>query len=186
MRAIWNVQASDPGFRAEGVLTLRTALPLPKYAETARRDRVLLAGARPGRGPARRVQRGLHQLPADGDGRRHLAGRRSTATSRSGSKATPPACASSRPGFFATMGIPIRAGRDVSNADTRRRPTVAVVSESFVRRFWPGRMRSAGTSSWRSPTGWSSASSATCAYAASSARASRRSTCHTDRCPTAR
>lgn len=31
IRALWQLQATDPGFRAEGVLTLRTWLPLPKY-----------------------------------------------------------------------------------------------------------------------------------------------------------
>jgi putative ABC transport system permease protein len=41
------------------------------------------------------------------------------------------------PGFFAAMSIPIRAGRDVSDADTAQSQPVAVVSESFVRRHWP-------------------------------------------------
>jgi ABC-type antimicrobial peptide transport system permease subunit len=42
------------------------------------------------------------------------------------------------PGFFATMGIPLQAGRDVSEADAPRTPYVAVVSASFVKRYWPG------------------------------------------------
>src|SRR6185295_14650614 len=37
LRALWRVQAVDPGFRAEGVLTLRTALPLPRYEATTSR-----------------------------------------------------------------------------------------------------------------------------------------------------
>ena len=43
MRAIWNVQARDPGFRADGVLTLRTALPLPRYEPDGAPHRLLLA-----------------------------------------------------------------------------------------------------------------------------------------------
>ena len=35
IRALWKVQAIDPGFRTDGVLTLRTALPLPKYEKTS-------------------------------------------------------------------------------------------------------------------------------------------------------
>ncbi|MEO6237057.1 MAG: ABC transporter permease, partial [Vicinamibacterales bacterium] len=35
VRALWSVQARDPGFRPDGVLTMRTALPLPRYAATA-------------------------------------------------------------------------------------------------------------------------------------------------------
>ena len=40
--------------------------------------------------------------------------------------------------YFNTMGIPLRAGRDISESDTLEAPAVAVVSESFVRRYWPG------------------------------------------------
>jgi predicted permease len=39
--------------------------------------------------------------------------------------------------FFTTLGIPLRRGREVTTADTRDRPLVAVVSESFARRHWP-------------------------------------------------
>jgi hypothetical protein len=41
----------------------------------------------------------------------------------------PRACALSRPDFFATLGIPLRLGRDVSQSDTVDRPFAAVVSE---------------------------------------------------------
>jgi predicted permease len=40
-------------------------------------------------------------------------------------------------GFFGAMGIPVVRGRDISVSDTRERQFVAVVSESFVRRYWP-------------------------------------------------
>ena len=41
------------------------------------------------------------------------------------------------PGLFSTLGIPLKSGRAVSESDTADRPYVAVVSESFVRRYWP-------------------------------------------------
>jgi len=41
------------------------------------------------------------------------------------------------PGFFATLGIPIKSGRGTEEADTHDRQYVAVISESFVKRFWP-------------------------------------------------
>jgi predicted permease len=41
------------------------------------------------------------------------------------------------PGFFAALGIPLHRGRDVSESDTIDQPFVAVVSESFVRQYWP-------------------------------------------------
>jgi ABC-type antimicrobial peptide transport system permease subunit len=36
------------------------------------------------------------------------------------------------------MGIPLLAGRDAAPSDTRETPSVAVVSESFAGRHWPG------------------------------------------------
>src|SRR5262249_51621530 len=40
--------------------------------------------------------------------------------------------------FFDTLRIPLRAGRDIRESDAREAPFVAVVSESLVRRHWPG------------------------------------------------
>ena len=41
------------------------------------------------------------------------------------------------PGYFEAMGIPLKRGRDIAEGDTRGRQPVAVVSESFVKRYWP-------------------------------------------------
>ena len=41
-------------------------------------------------------------------------------------------------GYFATLGIPIVAGRDFAPTDTSGAPLVVVVSETLARRFWPG------------------------------------------------
>jgi predicted permease len=42
------------------------------------------------------------------------------------------------PGYFATMRIPLVAGRDFTEQDTRQSPWVAIVNESFVQRFLGG------------------------------------------------
>lgn len=60
--------------------------------------------------------------------------------SREGFEPTPGADTTSRfnmvgPGFFATLGIPLLAGRDITRGDTSSSSRVAVVNESFVRRF---------------------------------------------------
>jgi putative ABC transport system permease protein len=41
------------------------------------------------------------------------------------------------PGLFATVGTPIRRGRDFTDADRWGTPDVAIVNETFVRRFMP-------------------------------------------------
>ncbi len=40
------------------------------------------------------------------------------------------------PGFFATMGTPLIAGRDITWADTYQKIPVAMVSENFAREYW--------------------------------------------------
>ncbi|MDQ3426754.1 MAG: ABC transporter permease [Gemmatimonadota bacterium] len=136
LRALWGLQAVDPGFRTENVLTLRTALPLPKYDSTARRmdyyARVLCeVRALPGVTSAAyisflpMVMTGgiwpviLNGEPAVREANR-VASLRYTTT-----------------GFFTTLGIPLRRGREIAESDQQDSPYVAVVSESFARQFWP-------------------------------------------------
>jgi putative ABC transport system permease protein len=40
------------------------------------------------------------------------------------------------PGYFATVGIPLLAGRDFDRADTSERAGIAIVSRRFAQRFW--------------------------------------------------
>ncbi len=42
------------------------------------------------------------------------------------------------PGYFATMGQTLLAGRDFAGTDTAAGPLVCIVNESFARRYWPG------------------------------------------------
>ncbi len=147
VRALLNVQRVDPGFRADNALTLRTALPRPKYVLTERREAFY-----------RQVLDELHALP----GVRKAAyisflpmtmrgGIWPVLTtmpdpdSPQGFVAPDPRdrrSASLRfvtPGFFEAIGTPVIAGRDVGASDTRSTPLVAVVSQSFARQHFPDR-----------------------------------------------
>ncbi len=42
------------------------------------------------------------------------------------------------PGYFATMGIPVLRGRDVTATDRVGAPPVVVINEFMARRYWPG------------------------------------------------
>jgi predicted permease len=42
------------------------------------------------------------------------------------------------PGYFKAMGIPLVAGRDVRDSDTRTSPHVVVINEALARQQWPG------------------------------------------------
>ena len=137
VRALLRVQQIDPGFRSDGVLTMRTELPLPKYAVTARRhqfyDAVLRdVKALPGVSNAAFIS-SLPMVWRGGIWPVTLDGKKPDATN--------PRVASLRqitPGFFATLGIPIVQGRDVTDADAASTQAVAVVSEAFARQHWPG------------------------------------------------
>ena len=39
--------------------------------------------------------------------------------------------------YFATLGVPIRAGRTFDRHDTLDSPGVVVVNESMARKYWP-------------------------------------------------
>jgi predicted permease len=43
------------------------------------------------------------------------------------------------PGYFATMGIPLRQGRDFTEADDRTKPFVTIISERTAAKLFPGR-----------------------------------------------
>ena len=137
IRAVWRVEAIDPGFTTRNVLTLRTALPRPKYDDPVRRarfyDRVLQdVGRLPGVQSAAYIT-GLPMVMTGGMARIQIPGRdmpRDASNNVSLRFVTPQ--------FFATMGIPVLQGRDVEDGDIGERAWVAVVSESFIARHWPG------------------------------------------------
>lgn len=137
VRAVWRVQAIDPGFTPQHVLTLRTALPRPKYDSPL--DRTVfyarvLTGVRalPGVESAGFIS-GLPmivpglitgvEIPGQ-----DVRGYRSAGVSHRWVT----------PQYFQTMGIPLLRGRDVEDGDTAARGFVAVVSKSFGERYWPG------------------------------------------------
>jgi predicted permease len=136
IRALWKVQSTEPGFRTEGILAVRTELPLPKYEKTLVREQFyskVLEDVR--RQPGVTDAAYITALPMTWgggiwavivNGRSHIRSEGNVASMRFVT-----------PGLFETMGIPFQAGRDVSETDTADRPYVAVVSESLARRYWP-------------------------------------------------
>lgn len=137
VRALWRIQSVDTGFKSAGVLTLQTPLPMPKYEITARRvdfySRVLSEiRALPEVHGAAYIS-GLPMVMRGGIWDVEVKGR----PAETGDAPTV-GLRFLTPGFFQTLDIKKIAGRDVSDSDTNNTPMVAVVSDSFVRRFFPG------------------------------------------------
>jgi putative ABC transport system permease protein len=141
IRALLTVQALDPGFNPSGVLTLRTEFPRTDYQRVVTREayyaRVMQdAKALPGVTsaafisflPMSSFRGGMWPVSVKGD-----------ADEASGIRTANNVAAIRyvTSGFFQTLGIPLKRGRDIAVGDARDRPFVAVVSESFVKRYFP-------------------------------------------------
>jgi putative ABC transport system permease protein len=136
VKALWRVQSVDPGFRTDNVLTLRTALPLPKYSEGTSRTQfysevLTRTRALPGVTSAAYIsflpmvfRGGIFPVTVPG-----------VTDKESAAQAT---IRFVTPDFFSTLRIPLRRGRDVSEQDKLTVPFVAVISESLAQRLWPG------------------------------------------------
>jgi predicted permease len=138
LRALWKTQAIDPGFAAASTLTARTQLTMPKYEKTDTRivfyDAVLsdvrrlpgvTSAAYTSFVPLGDMRGGVFPVgigvPAPVDRRENNVAFLRFVT----------------PDYFHTLGIAVRQGRDVSDADTNATRAVAVVSGSFADRFFP-------------------------------------------------
>jgi putative ABC transport system permease protein len=141
----------EPGFRAEGLLTMNLVLSGSPLAEPARQGMLfeqVLEGARrvPGVVDAALV----NHLPVAGDSW-------GTRFSIEGLAAThdPPAATFrvATPGYLSTMGIRLVRGRPFTSDDRPDSPRVVLVNETLARLYWPGgggvgrRMRQGGPES---------------------------------------
>jgi predicted permease len=136
MRALDRLTQIDPGFRPDNVLTMRTALPMPPYEITGRRVQFYTqvldnVRALPGVSGAGYIT-GLPMSMTGGIRGVQITGR---PVSRGQQEAASLRYAT--PGYFSAMAIPVKLGRDFAETDVLNSPFVAVVSESFVRRYFP-------------------------------------------------
>jgi len=135
MHSLFVLEHQDLGFKPENILTVRTDPRLAGYQQSE------LFGL------YNKVHEHLNALPgvvsASIAGYTPLGGS-SSSSDLSIEGQVPPAGKGTSlftvevgPQFFETMGIPLLLGRGVGPRDTPASPTVAVVSESFVREFLP-------------------------------------------------
>jgi predicted permease len=131
------LQRVEPGFQPDGVFTAQLALPpqrypreklvafyeqlyqrlatLPGSTSAALTDRVPLTGGQ-SPAPVAVVGRPVPPMSERPNANRHLVS----------------------PGYFSTLGIPLRGGRDFDERDSARVPHVVIVNETFARQHFPG------------------------------------------------
>jgi putative ABC transport system permease protein len=137
LRSFARLTGVDPGFRSDGVLTFQIALPRARFPADANRVAFVDALLERLHTPPGVQAAGMTQtLPLRGDYRLGF-----TVVGRPPAPPGQELSASYRvvtPDYFKALGIPLRRGRPIARDDTSRAPMVAVVDESFVRRYFAG------------------------------------------------
>jgi len=126
----------DPGFDSSNVLTMNISLPTVKYAKPALQiaffDEVL-----------RRISDVAGVRSAAISATLPLSWKRITPMLPEGQPNVPLAqrpfidIEAVSPGWFQTMRVPLRAGREFTAADNAQAPKVVIANETFARQFWP-------------------------------------------------
>ena len=136
LRTLSNLRAIDVGFRSANLLTMRTTLPQPKYADPVKRaafyDRVL-AGVRGVRGVEHAAYVSTLPFVSIGntrgfnvEGRERPQGDIRDALYRVGTS-----------DYLQTIDAHLVAGRLIDERDAYGAPPVVVINETMVRQYWP-------------------------------------------------
>jgi putative ABC transport system permease protein len=136
IKSFARLRAVNPGFKPEGVLTMRIELPEARYKEIAQQVQFRLRlldslNNQPGAQAAM-----ISELPLSDYRLSHnfvIAGRPPVAP---GDEPEVETRSISRT-YFQAMKIPLVGGRDFAPEDNEKSPMVAVVNESFVRQYFP-------------------------------------------------
>ena len=135
IKSLWLLNTVDPGLDPKNVLTFNVALPEVKYPTEQQsrffRDLKTRLESMPGVQSASSV----YPLPLSGD-------RFVISFEIDGRPVAPKDQPSADffvvdPGYFKTMGIPLRKGRDFNERDEHKSPPVIIVSETFARLHFP-------------------------------------------------
>jgi predicted permease len=137
IRSVRELQQINPGFDAAGVLTMQLSLPARNYnraqALSFPRQTVERLAALPG------VE--FASLGSD----LPLSGQTSSGPIQIEGRPAPPAGQENifyrhqvTPDYFKTLGMSLLRGRPFSWDDNESAPNVAIVSEGFAKRHWPG------------------------------------------------
>jgi len=129
--------AVDPGFNADRLLSVRIVLPLRMALDSAARlDYYAQAMARLAATPGVVAVAGATLIPFSNSNNsttvevERLAGPSTDREREAQQRAVTPS-------YFATLGVPLRAGRLFTDQDRPGAPDVVIVSEAMARRDWP-------------------------------------------------
>ena len=135
IQSLWRLRQVNPGFNSQNILTFVVGLPEVKYPTAKQsqfyRDLVTRVEALPGVSSVGAVI----PLPLSGD----RFGVSFEVEGRPVAKGDQPSSDLFviSPGYFKTMGIALRKGRDFSERDNKKGPGVIIINESFAQKHFP-------------------------------------------------
>ncbi|MBI1897998.1 MAG: ABC transporter permease [Acidobacteria bacterium] len=136
IESVARLRRVDPGFNAENLLTMRLTLPPPSSgAASAVGPNFLELVERVESIPGVRNAAVTLTLPTTG-----FAGTPVYVVSQAPPQLNKRPIAvlqAVTPGYFRTMGIALRRGRDFAREDSAAAPKVVIINEAMARRFWP-------------------------------------------------
>ncbi len=140
-RSFARLMAVDPGLRTANVLTMQLSLPAAKYDEPKRAEFFKNLTARLETLPGVRSADAVNVLPLRGgllDMRIWFSGFQVEGAPEP-PRGQGPAADIRRvtPGYFATLGIPLRQGRFFTDRDDTRTRPLAIINETLARRHFP-------------------------------------------------
>jgi putative ABC transport system permease protein len=138
IRSFVALQRIDPGFAPAGVITMTVSTTGTPAADSSRHAAFYIEALQRIRAvPGVASASYINHLPLAGDnwGTRFHAEGRTPTDDGAWPRATYRVVF---PGYFATMRIPLIAGRDISDDDRMGTPAVAVINEHMARTHWPG------------------------------------------------
>ena len=145
LRSLARVVRVDPGFDPRHVLTARLDLPGLKYPDAARSGAAYAAIVDElRRAPGILASGAVMPLPLSGfeDMIGFALEPKTGPAPPAGSAGRPfpweAAFAAAEPGYFRTLSISLREGREFTRRDSLGAPPVAIVNESLARQFFPG------------------------------------------------
>ncbi|HWS87835.1 MAG TPA: ABC transporter permease [Pyrinomonadaceae bacterium] len=139
VKSFTRLQAVDPGFDPEGVITMRVSLPGARYREPARKAEFYAAlTERLKAVPGVEAAGATISLPLGGSN--YSVGR---GFIREGRPETPEEAQNASyavvtPDYFRALRVPVRAGRAFDERDNMESTKVVVINEAFARKAFPG------------------------------------------------
>ncbi len=128
------LEAVDPGFDPDRILTVQVSLPGRTYDDLRRVAFFREAESRLARMPGIVSAGATNIAPFSGDG---TANRFRLEADVASSEYRSAAWRAVTSGFFATLGIPLKRGRLFTERDANGSAEVVIISESMARKFWP-------------------------------------------------